>query len=888
MREIIITSSVLIAVVLCIRFLARGKISPVLQYALWLPVAIRLILPAPLFSSSISILNLFPESLLADRILPAENTGGSDGISGGVGNTTDMRESNTGRAYAADGNTTDGADSAGSDIVYGGVMDSDVASSVIAGYDMANGGVASSDMADGGIAGSDMISGSMEDSSVTGIGAASGSYTMKSLESVLFPIWIAGMACTGGYMLFFQMRWKKYLYKNRRPLRGREIYRKKLAVYTVKGLPSPCLCGRSIYLTKEMAADEEQLAHILVHEYCHYRHLDYIWASVRCILTAVYWFHPLVWAAAYVSKQDSELACDEAAIRLLGEKERFSYGETLLHLIGTESCMRGRIGVASTMSGGEKGIRERIFRIAKKRKYVAAVSVSVVLLATAAIAVTFSGAGGQADAAMQEGKDETIFDESIGEAPLSNRELGQEEQLQELDEEAKVMEDEFKVVEDAFKKEVESASVLEKLAAFDKRVGVAGSRVGILDAKNPMDYWQAYVKEGESCLDEDIYLLQTKKNPDSSDIKVYGMYTKEFGLRGVKILTGDSINDFDEPWLISGMNGSEGNIALYETAKDGLPGTFAFQMLMANTGTEEVWNLYLCDRDDEGNITMNALRREAVAEWLQERLRFEIVASESKINVYDGDAPIGSIAIDASPDSLEKVEEVVCEGMALSYQLGSKEEEIRLFTAIGLRAEQTDEVWYRELPLLSFPLDCGSVGKREFKIGEGSVDMGTRCGMLQSAQSVEEWLGRAGNPLAQAFQGDNHYDVEISYINPCPDYTRISDTFGERTHPMTQEKIMHNGIDLAAPAGTDVLAAADGVVRQTGFDAENGNYVVLFHVASGEFTYYASCKEVLVEEGENVVAGQKIATVGSSGRSTGAHLHFGMSRDGEYIEPVFE
>ena len=64
--------------------------------------------------------------------------------------------------------------------------------------------------------------------------------------------------------------------------------------------------------------------------------------------------------------------------------------------------------------------------------------------------------------------------------------------------------------------------------------------------------------------------------------------------------------------------------------------------------------------------------------------------------------------------------------------------------------------------------------------------------------------------------------------------------------------------------------------------------MILYHGQSGEFTYYTCCQDILVSEGNSVTAGQKIATVGNTGRSTGPHLHFALSRDGEFIEPVFE
>ncbi len=129
--------------------------------------------------------------------------------------------------------------------------------------------------------------------------------------------------------------------------------------------------------------------------------------------------------------------------------------------------------------------------------------------------------------------------------------------------------------------------------------------------------------------------------------------------------------------------------------------------------------------------------------------------------------------------------------------------------------------------------------------------------------------------------------MQISYINPCPSYTRISDTFGKRINPVTNIELFHNGVDLAAAKDEDIVAAAGGIVCKTGYDPTNGNHVVIYH-GMDNFTYYAHCAEILVSEGDRVESGQKIAAVGSTGRSTGPHLHFMVSDNGEYVEPVFQ
>ena len=95
----------------------------------------------------------------------------------------------------------------------------------------------------------------------------------------------------------------------------------------------------------------------------------------------------------------------------------------------------------------------------------------------------------------------------------------------------------------------------------------------------------------------------------------------------------------------------------------------------------------------------------------------------------------------------------------------------------------------------------------------------------------------------------------------------------------------HNGIDIPAQQGAVILAAADGTVAETGFDAARGNYLVLEH-GDGLTTVYAHCRNVDVNEGDSVKAGEMVAAVGSTGMSTGPHLHFEVRQDGAAQNPV--
>jgi len=129
----------------------------------------------------------------------------------------------------------------------------------------------------------------------------------------------------------------------------------------------------------------------------------------------------------------------------------------------------------------------------------------------------------------------------------------------------------------------------------------------------------------------------------------------------------------------------------------------------------------------------------------------------------------------------------------------------------------------------------------------------------------------------------HRYDGGV-FTWPCPNYSRISDDYGMRIHPTLGISKMHNGIDLAAPAGSAILAAYNGTVVASDYNGTMGNYVMISH-GGGLYTIYMHCSALYVSKGQDVTAGAKIAAVGSTGRSTGNHLHFGVRLNGAYISP---
>ena len=169
------------------------------------------------------------------------------------------------------------------------------------------------------------------------------------------------------------------------------------------------------------------------------------------------------------------------------------------------------------------------------------------------------------------------------------------------------------------------------------------------------------------------------------------------------------------------------------------------------------------------------------------------------------------------------------------------------------------------------------VGQIERQQAARDAVVGTR---VEPTGATARALGRS-EPAARSQSTDSPVSSEVAIL---PVTGEISSPFGVRRDPFTGEPSFHAGVDVAAPRGTEIRAVADGEVVFSGWRGGGGRVVEVRH-ADGLVTSYAHAERSVVRAGQHVVAGEVVATVGSSGRASGPHLHFAAARDGQAIDP---
>lgn len=740
MIEIITGVTVLVLIIMVIRRLTKGMISMRLRYALWIMVVLRLMLPVNIGSSMFSVMNAQKAvaSYVAENMHDVGNE--SAGITGD-GQGMEMVEQENG--YAAD--STAGIDTSAGE--QGAGIQPDVPE---------NTGKA--------VAGVTEHTNNPAVAEIAGAGEARAEYGRHGrLFYVAIGIWIAGSAAVGGCMAAGQIRFIFCLRRTREEVSLPDLPKiweermtaRGMHVYTVQGMPGPCMSGKNIYINPRLCDEKDSLLHVLAHEYAHAVQGDTLWAVVRCAFCAVYWFHPFVWLAAYEAKQDSELACDERAIGLLGETERFAYGRTLLDMVSDGHKGMSYAGALLMMNDSAKKMKERVSEIAGTRKKSGITAGIVALTVVLACGCAFTGAqqndeaaaeeqGKQDEAAMRaeaetiEREEQEAIQKYLNEQETMERRKQQEIQTMraaveeigqsELDADVKreyleairQMEKEEEIIQkhfDEIRDEWRQATAEE----FGKLLYSMGD--DLLESAVPADSLErmdcySYLYEGGTCPIEDGTWCRLYRD-QGYGIEIYGFYTEKYGCRGIKMKIGDDVNTWDMLWRLPVFE-SEIDVMVLERTGEGLPRTFAMKVCTENTGTSEVWKLYIADRYDTGTVDLYAFDEEDCRKQFRDKVGFSLNEEENIVLVtYEGDDVVGTI--DISDYAEYTVDEIIWDGSVMGYS-SIDGNTISLSTCIGLKIAETGEVLYGGLPIINCPLDFGAWGERKFTLGTPSVD----------------------------------------------------------------------------------------------------------------------------------------------------------------------
>ena len=160
-------------------------------------------------------------------------------------------------------------------------------------------------------------------------------------------------------------------------------------------------------------------------------------------------------------------------------------------------------------------------------------------------------------------------------------------------------------------------------------------------------------------------------------------------------------------------------------------------------------------------------------------------------------------------------------------------------------------------------------------------DKTTQADDLNLGEIVTARVSVAPN-MPELHEGERFY---LSAVPVWPVKGEVTSGFGSREHPILKTNDFHTGVDIAASYGSDIVAAFGGVVEAVGYDSTYGNYITV-RQSESMLTRYCHCSEILAEEGDAIKTGQVLAKVGTSGLTTGAHLHFEVKIFSTNVNPM--
>ncbi len=369
-----------------------------------------------------------------------------------------------------------------------------------------------------------------------------------------------------------------------------------------------------------------------------------------------------------------------------------------------------------------------------------------------------------------------------------------------------------------------SAEIQEEIDALEEKSKEIQKQIDGIQSQYDANYSEmSDIVAKKAAIDEEITLLNSKIETTNDQIAAYNQLIAD---------TQDELEDAQEELRALSeahrerirVMEEEGNLTYWQV------------IFQANSFTD------LLDRIDMMQEISAADRRRIE----QMRIAADIVDA-TQMNLENEKASLEEVREQLSADEAA-LEEKRTESDDLLYELEKKSEEFEILLA-------ESEVLQEEL--------MDEIAQKEAELKEAKYDE---------------------NLKKLALQGENP-PSDATWITPTTGW-RLTSAFGMRLHPVLGYYRMHNGIDMATAQGTPVYATRAGKVTKTAYQAGGaGNYVSINHL-DGFSSIYMHMTHYIVSEGQTVTAGQIIGYVGSTGISTGAHLHFGVSYAGTYVNPL--
>ncbi len=681
--------------------------------------------------------------------------------------------------------------------------------------------------------------------------------------SFLPYLWLAGIAA----LLLYSVLGLSKLKRNLRSAQEAES-----GVYEAQGLETAFVLGLlkpKIYLPCGLSAEERE--YILLHERTHLRRGDHLIKLAAFVALCVHWFNPLVWLSFLLSTQDMEMSCDEAVIAKLGSGVKKAYSGSLLSLAAGKRILR-----ATPLAFGEGDTKIRIKNVLNYKKPSFWVTVALaILVAVVGVGLASDPVSKDSDISAEEAAEQVqLYYPSpyIIESSAEKNVVGDEQN----DRLYTIYLDVNKAVS-ATETQVERRQMLH--IAVDGATG---------------DIWKE--QEGQWVLEHD-YIAIDYETLWENRTDYIGDNSKVSHIAGnlpyPDFITyeGISIQSSKEPYELTIRLSADSEEAL-DSIDLKLTNTWdkILHSLIGNLGGRRYeisgprgsksWGMGYYDNSEDF----------AAAETLEgfitavegERQRFWRANAESTLDITNQMENMKRAAI-YYMDWPEGVS-------AKSLKYGTDWLTYRLYCELklsGMPAPQTGSAEEQQLRSSAAAMlegfSCSTVSYH-FDSGESLVySTHDKVGIKLSEAEIAAQAEQAAF-LRSIAEGNIPQEESTAEVPEFLFPLREEEMQGISAQ---YEQGKHDGVDFIAAEGSDILAVADGTVITAEYDEEQGKgfYVRVEH---GDYeSLCAHCSELLVSAGQQVKAGDVIAKVGSSGLSTGPHLHFVLSEDNETVDPMF-